>query len=179
VESAPSSSVTPGPAALIRILTAINRRCHRTSKALVIGMMAVMSVVILVQVFLRYVVKASLPWSEELARYLMVWIGLLGASLALQEGRHIEVTLLLERVPRRVRKVLTGIALLAVLWFLWLMLQQGYLLIGNIWLQRSPAMSIPMVIPYAAIPVGAVLMIIQVLLTLCRLVWEPAARPEA
>jgi TRAP-type C4-dicarboxylate transport system permease small subunit len=179
VGSAPSSGVTPGPAAPIRILTAINRRCNRASKTLVIGMMAVMSVVILVQVFLRYVVKASLPWSEELARYLMVWIGLLGASLALQEGRHIEVTLLLERVPRRVRKVLTGIALFAVLWFLWLMLQQGYLLIGNIWLQRSPAMSIPMVIPYAAIPVGAVLMMIHVLLTLCRLVWEPAARPEA
>jgi TRAP-type C4-dicarboxylate transport system permease small subunit len=59
------------------------------------------------------------------------------------------------------------------------MLQQGYVLIGNIWLQRSPAMSIPMVIPYAAIPVGAVLMMIQILLTLCRLVWEPAARPEA
>ncbi len=179
MESAPSSGVTPGPAALIRILAAVDRRCTRASKALVIGMMAVMSVVILVQVFLRYVVKASLPWSEELSRYLMVWIGLMGASLALQEGRHIEVTLLLERVPRRVRKVLTGIALLAVLWFLWLMLQQGYLLIGNIWLQRSPAMSIPMVIPYAAIPVGAVLMMIQVLLTLCRLVWEPAARPEA
>lgn len=145
---------------------------------LVIGMMAVMSVVILVQVFLRYVVKSSLPWSEELARYLMVWIGLMGASLALQEGRHIEVTLLLDRVPRLVRKVLTGIALVVVVWFLWLILQQGLVLASNIWLQRSPAMNLPMVVPYAAIPLGAAFMMIQVLLALCRLVTEPRNRPD-
>jgi TRAP-type C4-dicarboxylate transport system permease small subunit len=146
---------------------------------LVIGMMAVMSVVILVQVFLRYVVKSSLPWSEELARYLMVWIGLMGASLALQEGRHIEVTLLLDRVPRLARKVLTGIALLGVLGFLWLILQQGLVLANNIWMQRSPAMNLPMVVPYAAIPIGAVFMMIQVLLALCRLITEPRHRPDA
>jgi TRAP-type C4-dicarboxylate transport system permease small subunit len=137
-----------------------------------------MSVVILVQVFLRYVVMSSLPWSEELARYLMVWIGLMGASLALQEGRHIEVTLLLDRVPPRVRKVLTGIALVAVVWFLWLILQQGLVLAGNIWLQRSPALNLPMVVPYAAIPLGAVFMVIQVLLALGRLVTAPN-RPDA
>ena len=146
---------------------------------LVIGMMAVMSVVILVQVFLRYVVKSSLPWSEELARYLMVWIGLMGASLALQEGRHIEVTLLIDRVPRLARKVLTGIALLAVLGFLWLILQQGLVLAGNIWTQRSPAMNLPMVVPYAAIPVGAAFMMIQVLLALYRLITEPRHRPDS
>jgi TRAP-type C4-dicarboxylate transport system permease small subunit len=141
-------------------------------------MMAVMSVVVLAQVFLRYVVQASLSWSEELARYLMVWIGLFGASLALQEGRHIEVTLLLDRMPRALRKILMGIALLAVLGFLGLVFYQGVVLTRNIWLQRSPAMSLPMVIPYAAIPLGSVFMMIQVLLALCRLVTEPQ-RPGA
>jgi TRAP-type C4-dicarboxylate transport system permease small subunit len=165
------------PAAPVRALEALSRWCARIAKLIVIGMMAVMSVVILVQVFLRYVVGSSLPWSEELARYLMVWIGLVGASLALQEGRHIEVTLLLDRVPHRVRKALTGIALLAVIAFLWLILQQGLVLLRNIWLQRSPAMSLPMVVPYAAIPLGAVFMMIQVLLVLCRLVTEPN-RPD-
>jgi TRAP-type C4-dicarboxylate transport system permease small subunit len=179
--SAPAKVAAP-----IRILETCSRWCNGVARAVVIGMMGVMSVVILVQVFLRYVVKASLPWSEELARYLMVWIGMMGASLALQEGRHIEVTLLLDRVPRSVRKILTGIALLAVLTFLGLILQQGLLLTTNIWLQRSPAMDLPMVIPYAAVPLGAVLMMIQVLLAFCRLLGpptdgreRPGERPDA
>jgi TRAP-type C4-dicarboxylate transport system permease small subunit len=172
-------SSIPADNPVTRILSACSRWCNLIAKAVVIGLMAVMSVVILVQVFLRYVVKASLPWSEELARYLMVWIGMLGASLALQEGRHIEVTLLLDRVPRLARKALTTIALLAVLAFLGLVLHQGLLLTGNIWAQRSPAMNLPMVIPYAAVPLGAVLMMIQVLLALCRLFGESAAAPAA
>ena len=174
----PAGEACQGPAAPIRALQSLSRWCNRTSKVLVIGMMAVMSVVVLAQVFLRYVVQASLSWSEELARYLMVWIGLFGASLALQEGRHIEVTLLLDRMPRALRKILMGIALLAVLGFLGLVFYQGIVLTRNIWLQRSPAMSLPMVIPYAAIPLGSVFMMIQVLLALCRLVTEPQ-RPGA
>jgi TRAP-type transport system small permease protein len=178
VATVPAGEACQGPAAPIRVLKSLSRWCNRTSKVLVIGMMAVMSVVVLAQVFLRYVVQASLSWSEELARYLMVWIGLFGASLALQEGRHIEVTLLLDRMPRALRKILMGIALVAVLGFLGLVFYQGVVLTRNIWLQRSPAMSLPMVIPYAAIPLGSVFMMIQVLLALCRLVTEPQ-RPGA
>ena len=174
----PAGEACQGPAAPIRVLQSLSRWCNRTSKVLVIGMMAVMSVVVLAQVFLRYVVQASLSWSEELARYLMVWIGLFGASLALQEGRHIEVTLLLDRMPRPLRKLCVGIALLAVLGFLGLVLHQGLVLTRNIWLQRSPAMNLPMVIPYAAIPLGAFFMMIQVMLGLCQLVVGPN-RPAA
>jgi TRAP-type C4-dicarboxylate transport system permease small subunit len=137
-----------------------------------------MSVVILLQVFLRYVMKASLPWSEELARYLMVWIGLMGASLALHEGRHVGVTLMVDRTRGLLRKALSGIALVAVLWFLWLMLSEGTRLVQNIWQQRSPAMNLPMVIPYAAIPLGAIFMMIQAVLALMRLLLGDGAGSE-
>jgi TRAP-type C4-dicarboxylate transport system permease small subunit len=134
--------------------------------------------VILLQVFLRDVMKASLPWSEELARYLMVWIGLMGASLALHEGRHVGVTLMVDRTRGLLRKALSGIALVAVLWFLWLMLSEGTRLIQNIWQQRSPAMNLPMVIPYAAIPLGAIFMMIQAVLALMRLLLGDGAGSE-
>jgi TRAP-type C4-dicarboxylate transport system permease small subunit len=133
-------------------------------------MSIVMTCTILLQVFLRYVVKASLPWSEELARYLMVWIGLMGASLAMHEGRHVGVTLLVDRLHGAARRLVAGIALLGVLWFLWLMISQGAVLVQNIWQQRSPALNLPMVIPYAAIPLGAIFMTVQALLALCQLV---------
>jgi TRAP-type C4-dicarboxylate transport system permease small subunit len=49
------------------------------------------------------------------------------------------------------------------------MISQGAVLLQNIWQQRSPALNLPMVIPYAAIPLGAIFMTVQVLLALCRL----------
>jgi TRAP-type C4-dicarboxylate transport system permease small subunit len=163
---APVTHRTPLP---VRWLEQIGRSCNAIARLLLVVMSAVMAVTILAQVFLRYVVKASLPWSEELARYLMVWIGLMGASLAMHEGRHVGVTLLTERLRGRAKTVVTGCALLVVLWFLWLMVSQGTVLVQNIWQQRSPALSLPMVIPYAAIPLGAIFMTVQVLLALCRL----------
>jgi len=174
---------TPGGAARalalpFRILEAISAGCARLSRWLLIGMSLVMVVVILLQVFLRYVVRASLPWSEELARYLMVWIGLAGASLALREGRHVGVTLLVDRTRGMLRRLLTGVALVVVFWFLWLMLSEGVRLLGYIWLQRSPAMDLPMVIPYAAIPVGALFMMVEALLALIRLFQRADARQE-
>ena len=143
--------------------------CNGISTTLLVVMSSVMAIVILLQVFLRYVVKASLPWSEELARYLMVWIGMMGASLAMAEGRHVGVTILVDRARGVTKTLLMAVALLLILGFLCLMLTQGVVLTGNIWLQRSPAMNLPMVIPYAAVPLGALFMIIQTLLLLCRL----------
>jgi TRAP-type C4-dicarboxylate transport system permease small subunit len=153
----------------LRWLEHAGRCCNGFAKLLLVVLSAVMAVTILLQVFLRYVVKASLPWSEELARYLMVWIGLMGASLAVHEGRHVGVSLLVDRTRGVLRKAVTCIAMCGVLWFLWLMLSEGVRLVLNIWYQRSPAMNIPMVIPYAAIPLGAIFMMVQVLLGLSRL----------
>jgi TRAP-type C4-dicarboxylate transport system permease small subunit len=178
VESTPPGGVTPAHAAPIRILEALSRACNGIAKLLLVAMSAVMTVVILLQVFLRYVMKASLPWSEELARYLMVWIGLMGASLALHEGRHVGVTLVVDRTRGPLRKILTGIALIAVLWFLWLMLSEGTRLVHNIWQQRSPAMNLPMVIPYAAVPLGAIFMMVQAVLAFVRLLLGEGAGSE-
>lgn len=155
--------------AFVRLLERVGRSCNATARLLLVVMSAVMVCTILLQVFLRYVVRASLPWSEELARYLMVWIGLMGASLAMHEGRHVGVTLLADRLRGGLRTAVMAVALLGVLWFLWLMVSQGTVLLQNIWQQRSPALSLPMVIPYAAIPLGALFMGAQVLLALCRL----------
>ena len=165
-DSRHAARLAPAP---LRWLEHASRCCNGCAKLLLVVLSAVMAVTILLQVFLRYVVKASLPWSEELARYLMVWIGLMGASLAVHEGRHVGVSLLVDRTRGAPRKCVTCIAMCGVLWFLWLMLSEGIRLVLNIWYQRSPAMNIPMAIPYAAIPLGAIFMMVQVVLGLSRL----------
>lgn len=67
---------------------------------LISGMVAVV-VIAALQVFFRYVVGASLSWSEEALRYMMIWISSLGVGLAYSRGELIGMTLLVERLPPR------------------------------------------------------------------------------
>ncbi len=135
--------------------------CDRIAKFLLVVMGAAMTVIILLQVFFRFSIKIPFPWSEELARYLMVWIGMMGASIAMQEGRHVGVDILVNLLRGRSQGVVRGMALFGILWFLGLMAREGIQLLLQIAEQRSPAMNIPMLFPYSAIPLGAFFMIVQ------------------
>jgi len=158
---------------IIDFFEAASRFCNRVARFVLIVAGAIMAVVIVLQVFFRFFVKIPLPWSEELARYLMIWIGMMGASLALSEGRHIGVTVMMERLRGRVRQVLMIGATLAVFWFLWIVVREGGQVAWINYTQLSPAMMIPMLAPYAAIPVGGVFMLVQVVRKLLLILRDP------
>jgi TRAP-type C4-dicarboxylate transport system permease small subunit len=162
----PPFSSPPGPRGGLQILVdsleAASRFCNRVARLVLILAGAAMSVIIVLQVFFRFSVKIPLPWSEEVARYLMIWIGMMGASLALHEGRHIGVDFVMEKLPKRWRQILTVAASFGIIWFLWLMVREGGVLAWINYAQLSPAMMIPMLIPYGAIPVGGAFMLIQI-----------------
>jgi TRAP-type transport system small permease protein len=65
-----------------------------------------MTAVLLLQVFARYVARVSIPWTEEVARYLLVLMTFTGAALALRDRQHIAITILLDRLPHAVRTCL-------------------------------------------------------------------------
>ena len=128
--------------------------------AVVTGLLGTMIVVVFLQVFFRFVIQGSLPWSEELARYLMVWTVFIGASIWAKEGSHIGVEALVSAFPPRLKRfsiVLAGVVnvifciIIAVISFEVVTFIHGS---G----QLSPAMRIPMYWAYLAIPVGIVLM---------------------
>lgn len=158
---------------IINFFEAASRFCDRVARFVLIVAGALMAVIIVLQVFFRFFVKIPIPWSEELARYLMIWIGMMGSSLALSEGRHIGVTFVMERLGGRLRQVLMTGAILAVFWFLWLVVREGGQVARINYTQLSPAMMIPMIAPYAAIPVGGLFMLIQVFRKLLLVLRDP------
>ena len=113
------------------------------------------------QVFSRYVLGNSIPWTEELARYCFMWLIYVGMVLGLHRGTHASVDVLadnLKGVPRTMVVVcvhLISIALFGVLCY------QGFLLFLMVDGQATPAMRISMMIPYFSLPFGAALMIIE------------------
>src|SRR3954462_8624627 len=71
----------------------------RLETVAVILLMALLTAVTFAQVVTRYLLGDSLIWSEEAARYLFVWVSMIGAALAIREGGHFGLDLLIRRVP--------------------------------------------------------------------------------
>jgi C4-dicarboxylate transporter DctQ subunit len=131
-----------------------------TQYALIV-MMAVMTVTVIVQVFLRYLFSFSLSWSEEVARYLMIWVSFLGGSLALQKGLHIGVELLMVRISPERRKWISIFSKMLILTFLIFLTIGGIKITWAVRDQRSPALLFSMAYAYLSAPVGGLLMAIQ------------------
>jgi len=128
----------------------------------------------LAQVVARYVFNEPLIWSEEAARYLFVWVSLIGAALAVREGAHYVLDALLQRFPHAARRVARAAAFVVSAGFLAILLRTGLNETAQASLQDSATLPIGMALPYAAIPVGAALMLIHLLAGLLR-----EKRPEA
>jgi TRAP-type C4-dicarboxylate transport system permease small subunit len=146
---------------------------RRLMLAVIFVLGGAMFVVVLAQVVFRYVLSHPLPWSEELARYLMVWVACLAASEAYARGNHVGVTLIVNAVRPRLRKIMILIIHLAVCVLMGVVVYQGFALSLMVGDQLSPAMELSMTWPYMAVPVGAVFIFIQAAALFFKQVAEP------
>ncbi len=131
----------------------------------------VMAVSMSWQVIGRYVFGKAPGWSEELCRFLMLWVAMLGSAAVLRRGGHLTVTALLDALPPRARTVLLALRDALVVMACGVLAWQGWLFAELNGAQDSAAMEIPMTVPYLAVPVGGVLIVLMVVLS--RLLRKP------
>ena len=119
-------------------------------------LMAVMTVIIFIQVIMRYIVGDALSWSEELSRYLFIWLIYLGIPLAAKHMKHIRIEAPLALFPKRARKYVVILGDLLFLAFSVIIAVTSYSLVLKQYAsgQTSPAMGIPMWIVYLVPCVG-------------------------
>lgn len=137
--------------------------------AILILMMIVMGSAVVLQVASRYIFNRPTSWSEELARYLFVWITFLGAAVVIRKRRHVDVGVLTDRLPPKVARVVYLVADLAVLFLLGALTWAGVGLAAMAHRQLSAAMDLPMSLAYTAMPAGTGLMFIFLVATMA---WE-------
>ena len=141
----------------------ISRMCNRIGEAGLLFFLTALAVVVFLQVMFRYVLGLPLFWTEETARYCLVWCSMLGAGVALKRGQHIAATFVINRLPRPLRTVVLRTAQVSVGVIVVVMLWGGIELLHVTRTQVSPALRIPMAYPYMAISVGALIMLVHVL----------------
>ncbi|HBM58910.1 TRAP transporter small permease [Salipiger marinus] len=163
------------------LLRAIEAHFERAILAIILfALVAILAA----QVVFRYLVGSPLVWSEELARYLLVWCTFIGVSLAVREGRNISVDLLPVMCGARWLRAFAVLALVGSAVFFALMvwysvpLTQRIAKIG----QASPGLGLQMWLVYAAVPVGlgmAFLRALQALWLMSRGAPVPGTTPGA
>lgn len=127
-----------------------------------------MTLIVVAQVFARYVLNSSLFWSEELARYLLVWLTFLGASTAYRHGLHPGVDVFYTRMPRTLKKAAAILVHVLSLFLFGTMVVKGIAFACFVRLQISPALSLPKWIIMAVVPVSGIVFFIHGLHFLLR-----------
>lgn len=144
-------------------LAAVDRVVARWERRLAVLLVAAVVTIVALQVFFRYVLNSSLGWSEEAARYLFMWAAVLGFSSAVEAKRLFSFELLATNLPPAGKRICTALFVLAATLFLWVLVVDGGALVLRTLTQTSPAIGIPMAVPYAALPVGAVLIALHLI----------------
>jgi C4-dicarboxylate transporter DctQ subunit len=118
-------------------------------------LMGTMAILVFVQVIFREL-GSSLSWSEELTRYVAVWVTFVGGSLGIKRGAHIGVEAIKVKLPEKARLAFDLIGLAVCAFFCYICIKYGITIIEKqiATAQKSPAMRIPMWWAYLAIPVG-------------------------
>jgi TRAP-type C4-dicarboxylate transport system permease small subunit len=127
-----------------------------------------MSVVVAVQVFSRYVLNHSLFWSEELARYLLVWLTFLGASVAYRRNMHPGIDIVYSRMPATFQRWISIFIHLISMTLFGVMIFYGAQFSYFVRLQISPAMYLPKWIVFSIIPISGLIFMIHALTFMCR-----------
>ena len=129
---------------------------ERALKVFTGTLLAAMVVVILLQVTFRYALNLSLAWTEEVGRYLFVWICLFGASLAYRYGQHSGYETLVAALPAAAgRWVTRGVDVLVAVFSVVLIVSSRELIEAGMG-QVTPATQFRIAYVYLAFPVSAV-----------------------
>ncbi|MEJ8543869.1 TRAP transporter small permease [Brevibacillus borstelensis] len=125
------------------------------------AIIAVMSILIFWQVVARYAIGSSLAWSEELSRFLMIFMVLIGAAVALGKGSLIAVEIVPEMARESLKKwIKTATHLLSIVFYA-ILIVYGWKLAQNFSGQIAPGTGISMFWIYLSLPMGGLLLLLN------------------
>jgi len=133
------------------------------------------TIILFVNIILRYFFAANTSWAEEFIRYAMIWIAFIGSSICFRRGMHVGVDLLMNYLSEKgKRKLQIYINIFSVI-FMLLLIKYGFDLV--IFSMRSgqitPSLEIEIFWIYLAIPLGAILSILHICIHTYDLVKNP------
>lgn len=150
-----------------RSLVTLGNRMEQCLLAVCGLLLIYLSLILFLQVTFRYALKQPLPWSEESARYALVWFSMLSSAVAARRGLHFSLQLLIMRfVPARAHFTLAQMYNVLITAFLAMVLLQSFKYLRIVANQTTIATNMNMQIPYGSITAGVAALLAMYLLEL-------------
>ena len=163
---------------LLSFLTTAEMALRRLEIGLIVILFPTLVLLTFLQVVFRYVLNFQLPWTEELAVSIFIWVAFIGSAIAMANKGHFGLTLFVNRLPRTLRvSCEIAIWLLSAL-FLVLVAIYGI----EVVLETSHTMTtlpISMQWSFSAVPAGAILMLLHLCIQAARAILQQPSKSEA
>ena len=143
---------------MVQTFTKIAALLYRLTSIIAIVALIAMTLIVCANIFARSVYNASFSWSEEVARFLMIWAALCGAAMAVRRGAHFRMDLSTQFGISL--KWLAHLPACAAVGIGMLLFWQGLILVELASMQLATATQIPMSVPYLCLPISGFLMMI-------------------
>ena len=134
----------------------------RLVESFLVAILGIMVVNVLWQVFTRFFTNSPSSFTDELARYLMIWLGILGAAYVTGKNEHVAINFFVKKFSEKLQKLISSLISISVLGFAFFgMLIGGCRLvyITTKLAQYSPSLKIPLAVVYAIVPLSGLLII--------------------
>ena len=147
-------------------MVVIRKQIDKFLAVALIVTMTVLVIDVVWQVLARYIVKSPSSFTDELARYLLIWVGLLGSAYAMGKKKHLAIDILPSKLTGKPRIYLDNFISILIIAFASLVLVVGGIRLVYITLnleQTSPALGIPLGYVYLVLPFSGLLIIFYAL----------------
>lgn len=140
--------------ALERLVGRLNWLLLNVCKAAAIALLTVMTAIIVTNVFYRYVLNDAIPWSEEIAKFVMVWMTFVAAPVGLSMGAHIAIDALANVLKGRLYFLLQIWIFSAIIALMAMFVDEAWFLTQNARIQRASTIDLSIFYVYLAMPIG-------------------------
>jgi TRAP-type C4-dicarboxylate transport system permease small subunit len=141
-----------------RISEAVNKVCTIFCYGLLIFVTAEAGIA----VFYRYVLNNPIMWAEEVARYTLIWLTMIAASIAIKGRSHISLTTVIRRLPKNASIVLDIVMIIIIIVIIYIITKYSLIMVVTKSVNTySPSIAVSMVWSHTALPVGFGLTIFQ------------------
>ncbi len=134
---------------------------HHVENWLAFAVFWALASIVFLQFFTRYVLNDSLAWTEEIARYGLIWVTFIGAAVVARKNVHISVEVLLHYLPMVPARLLLAIVDTVKLLFIGLLVYFSATIVERMQWQRMVIIDLPMSIVYGGVALGCFLMLMR------------------
>ncbi|MBR1690520.1 MAG: TRAP transporter small permease [Oscillibacter sp.] len=126
--------------------------------------MVAMTIIVFIDVILRYIFRQGFPWTQEVATLMLVWFSLIGMAIGVLEKIHISIEMFTAKLPSKAIRVLESIDHILIAVFGGTMVYFGLVIMNATRLSTMPATKLPSAVLYVILPLSGLLVLLNAIL---------------